>query len=289
MENTGKLKGRTIFITGASRGIGKEIAVKCAKDGANIVVAAKTGCPRPKLKGTIHTAAKEVKAAGGRCLPIVMDVRDEQCVMKAINAAVKHFGGIDILVNNASAIILTATESTDMKKYDLMHRINVRGTFLTTKHCIPHLRASKFGGKILNHSPPLVMSSRWFAPNLAYTMTKFGMSMCALGMAEEFRSDNIAVNTIWPKTMIATAATEMLTGDKKSSMEQSRSPAIMADAAYGILCRPNSFTGNFCIDEDVLREEGVRDFDVYAAVPGAKPQLDFFLPEEYYDDIKSKL
>ncbi|OQR70323.1 hydroxysteroid dehydrogenase protein 2-like [Tropilaelaps mercedesae] len=185
MMNTGKLAGKTIFITGASRGIGKEIALKCAKDGANIVIAAKTATPNPKLPGTIYTAAEEIEKAGGKAHPVVMDVRDEDNVKACVEDAAKKFGGIDVLVNNASAISLTSTESTDIKRYDLMHQVNVRGTFIASKTCIPYLKKSPGGGKILNNSPPLVMNSRWFAPNVAYTMTKYGMSMCALGMAEE--------------------------------------------------------------------------------------------------------
>ncbi|XP_022664417.1 hydroxysteroid dehydrogenase-like protein 2 isoform X2 [Varroa destructor] len=258
MENTGKLRGLTIFITGASRGIGKEIALKCAKDGANIVIAAKTAQAHPKLQGTIYTAAAEVEAAGGKCLPLIVDVRDEQSVALAVEEAVRRFGGIDVLVNNASAISLTSTENTEMKRYDLMHQVNVRGTFLTSKYCIPHLKASQYGGRILNNSPPLEMNARWFAPHCAYTMTKFGMSMCALGMAEEFRG-YVAVNTLWPKTMIHTAASKLLAGgDSHTSQALSRRPTIMADAAYAILCKPMDFTGNFCIDEEVLRNEGDR-------------------------------
>ncbi|OQR77771.1 hydroxysteroid dehydrogenase protein 2-like [Tropilaelaps mercedesae] len=288
MENTGKLRGVTIFITGASRGIGKEIALKCAKDGANIVIAAKTTEPDSKRKGTIYTAAAEVEATGGRCLPIAVDVRDEESVARAVDETVQKFGGIDVLINNASAISLTSTENTDMKRYDLMHQVNVRGTFLTSKLCLPHLKTSHYGGRILNNSPPLVMNARWFSSHCAYTMTKFGMSMCALGMAEEFRGD-VAVNTLWPKTVIYTAAAEMLfSGDSYASQELSRKPAIVADAAYVILCKPKDFTGNFCIDEEVLRAEGVSNFEQYSCIMGSEPQLDFFLPDKYYD-IRSKL
>ncbi|XP_003742554.1 hydroxysteroid dehydrogenase-like protein 2 [Galendromus occidentalis] len=283
MLNTGKLAGRTIFITGASRGIGKEIALKCAKDGANIVVAAKTATANPKLPGTIYTAAEEIEKAGGKALAVVMDVRDEANVKACVEQAADKFGGIDALINNASAINLTATEDTEIKRYDLMHQVNVRGTFIASKLCIPFLKQSKVGGKIINNSPPLSMNPRWFAPHVAYTMTKFGMSMCALGMAEELKKDNIAVNTLWPKTSIYTAATAMLAGDDKVAQANSRKPSIMADAAYAILSKPNTFTGNFCIDEEVLRGEGITDFDQYACVPGNEIMLDFFLPDKYYE------
>ncbi|KAL1420329.1 hypothetical protein MTO96_024413 [Rhipicephalus appendiculatus] len=211
MINTGKLAGRTLFITGASRGIGKEIALKAAKDGANVVIAAKTAEPHPKLPGTIYTAAKEVEAAGGKCLPCVLDVRDEEQVKRAVGDAVSKFGGIDILVNNASAISLTQTQDTEMKRYDLMHSVNVRGTFLTSKYCIPHLKKSS-NPHILMLSPPLIMKPIWFQNHLAYTMSKYGMSMCVLGLSEELRADGIAVNAVWPKTAIHTAAIEMLMG-----------------------------------------------------------------------------
>lgn len=286
MLNTGKLAGRTIFITGASRGIGKEIALKCAKDGANIVVAAKTATAHPKLPGTIYTAAEEIEKAGGKAHPVVMDVRDEANVKSCVEDAVKKFGGIDVLINNASAISLTNTETTEMKRYDLMHQVNVRGTFLASKTCLPFLKKSPHGGKILNNSPPLVMNPRWFAPHVAYTMTKFGMSMCVLGMAEELKPDNVSVNALWPKTGIHTAAMEMLAGSAESSKASSRKPTIMADAAYALLLKPQSFTGNFCIDEEVLKEAGVTDFDQYACTPGQELMLDFFLPDKYYTDAK---
>ncbi|KAK8769413.1 hypothetical protein V5799_014122 [Amblyomma americanum] len=274
-----KLAGRTLFITGASRGIGKEIALKAAKDGANVVIAAKTAEPHPKLPGTIYTAAKEVEDAGGKCLPCILDVRDEEQVKRAVGDAVSKFGGIDILVNNASAISLTQTLSTDMKRYDLMHSVNVRGTFLTSKYCIPHLKKSS-NPHILMLSPPLVMKPIWFQNHLAYTMSKYGMSMCVLGLAEELRADGIAVNAIWPKTAIHTAAIEMLMG-AEHGQSSSRKPAIMADAAYAILTKPSrSFTGNFCIDERLLREEGVKDFEQYSCVPGSKLQPDFFIPDD---------
>ncbi|XP_070505874.1 hydroxysteroid dehydrogenase-like protein 2, partial [Chironomus tepperi] len=227
--NTGKLKGKTLFITGASRGIGKAIALKAAADGANIVIAAKTAEPHPKLPGTIYTAAKEIEAAGGKALPCIVDVRDEQQVRQAVQKAVDVFGGIDIVVNNASAISLTPTDKTEMKRFDLMHQINVRGTFLVSKECLPYLKKSE-NPHILNLSPPLYMRPQWFSSHVAYTMSKYGMSMCVLGMAEEFKSFNIAVNALWPKMIISTAATDMLQG--KESSDFSRSTDIMADSAY---------------------------------------------------------
>lgn len=277
IANTGKLAGRTIFITGASRGIGKAIALKAAQDGANIVVAAKTAEPHPKLPGTIFTAAAEIEAAGGKALPCVVDVRDEGAVRAAIKSAVDKFGGIDILVNNASAISLTPTEQTDMKRYDLMHNINTRGTFLVSKECIPYLKKSNHA-HILNISPPLNMNPMWFGNHVAYTMAKYGMSMCVLGMAREFKDSNIAVNALWPRTAIYTAAMEMLTG--KESDQFSRKPEIMSDAAYAILCKePRNCTANFYIDDEILKAEGVTDFKQYACVPANADKLmpDFFL------------
>lgn len=279
MINTGKLAGRTLFITGASRGIGKEIALKAAKDGANVVIAAKTAEPHPKLPGTIYTAAKEVEAAGGQCLPCIVDVRDEEQVKRAVGDAVSKFGGIDILVNNASAISLTGTLDTDMKRYDLMHSVNIRGTFLTSKCCIPHLKKSS-NPHILMLSPPLLMKPIWFQNHVAYTMSKYGMSMCVLGMAEELKSYGIAVNALWPKTTIDTAAVEMLLG-VETSRSRSRKPAILADAAYAILTKPSrTFTGNFCIDEKLLMQEGIKDFDQYSCIQGSKLAPDFFIPDE---------
>ncbi|XP_072931739.1 hydroxysteroid dehydrogenase-like protein 2 isoform X1 [Epargyreus clarus] len=279
VANTGKLAGRTLFITGASRGIGKAIALKAAKDGANVVVAAKTAEPHPKLPGTIYTAAEEIEALGGKALPCIVDVRDEKQVQKAIDEAVKKFNGIDILVNNASAISLTGTEQTDMKRYDLMHNINTRGTFLASKLCVPHLKNSNHA-HILNLSPPLNMSPHWFSIHVAYTMAKYGMSMCVLGMSEEFKPYNIGVNALWPKTAIATAAIEMLTGDTSTS----RKPEIVSDAAYAMLCRdPKIYTGNFAIDEDVVKEAGVKDLTPYACDPKNvdKLLLDGFLDEPH--------
>ncbi|RWS32031.1 hydroxysteroid dehydrogenase-like protein 2 [Leptotrombidium deliense] len=280
MINTGKFAGKTVFITGASRGIGKAIALKLGKDGANIAIGAKTVDPHPKLEGTIYTAAKEVEAVGGKCLPVQVDIRDEASVVKAIEETVKKFGGIDILVNNASAISLTGTEDTPMKRYDLMHSVNTRGTFMTSKYAIPHLKKSG-NGHILNLSPPLVMHPRWFKSHVAYTMAKYGMSMCVLGMAEELKSSKIAVNALWPRTAIFTAAMEML-GGGKSIANTCRKPDILADAAYFILSKPaKEFTGNFCIDEDVLKDAGITDLEQYSVVPGSKLLSDFFLPDSH--------
>ncbi|KFW96881.1 Hydroxysteroid dehydrogenase-like 2, partial [Phalacrocorax carbo] len=260
-----KLAGCTLFITGASRGIGKAIALKAAKDGANIVIAAKTAEPHPRLPGTIYTAAAEIEAAGGKALPCIVNVREEQQIINAVEKAVKTFGGIDILVNNASAISLTGTLETETKKVNLMMDVNVRGTYLTSKTCLPHLRKSR-NPHILNLSPPMNLKPMWFKNHCAYTISKYGMSMCVLGMAEEFRGE-VAVNALWPKTAIHTAAMDMLGG---SGIEkQCRKTDILADAAYCILTKPKSFTGNFIIDEVLLREEGVKDFDVYAVAPGA--------------------
>ncbi|NXL05550.1 HSDL2 protein, partial [Mesembrinibis cayennensis] len=271
-----KLAGCTLFITGASRGIGKAIALKAAKDGANIVVAAKTAEPHPKLPGTIYTAAAEIEAAGGKALPCIVNVREEQQIINAVEKAVKTFGGIDILVNNASAISLTGTLETETKKVNLMMDVNVRGTYLTSKTCLPHLRKSR-NPHILNLSPPMNLNPMWFKNHCAYTISKYGMSMCVLGMAEEFRGE-VAVNALWPKTAIHTAAMDMLGG---SGIEkQCRKTDILADAAYCILTKPKTFTGNFVIDEVLLREEGVKDFDVYAIAPGHPLMPDFFLDEK---------
>lgn len=266
-----------MFITGASRGIGKAIALKAARDGANIVVAAKTAEAHPKLPGTIYTAAAEIEAAGGKALPCIVDVRDEQQVRNAVKAAADKFGGIDIVINNASAISLTNTPMTDMKRYDLMHNINTRGTFLVSKECLPYLQKSPHP-HILNISPPLNMSPFWFGMHVAYTMAKYGMSMCVLGMSHEFKDFGIGVNALWPRTAIHTAAIEMLTGPESATW--SRKPDIMADAAYEVLCRdPKQATGKFYVDEDVLREAGVNDFTDYACVKENADKLmpDFFL------------
>jgi citronellol/citronellal dehydrogenase len=270
------LKGKTLFITGASRGIGKAIALRAARDGANVVVAAKTSEPHPKLPGTIFSAAEEIEKAGGKALPFILDVRDEKQIAAAVAEAVKTFGGIDILVNNASAISLTGTEATPMKRYDLMHQVNIRGTFACSQACIPHLAKSP-NPHILNLSPPLNMDAKWFAPHVAYTMAKYGMSMCVLGMAEELRSQKIAVNALWPRTMIATAAVQNLLGGD-ASMAGSRKPEIMADAAHVILTKKSTeATGQFFMDDEVLRGAGITDLDKYAMTPGAPLFPDLFV------------
>ena len=273
---TRSLKGKTLFITGASRGIGLAIGLRAARDGANIVIAAKTAEPHPKLPGTIHTAAKEIEDAGGGALACVVDVRSEEQVRTAVDAAVAKFGGIDVLVNNASAISLTGTLDTPMKRYDLMHQINTRGTFACSQACIPYLLKAE-NPHVLNLSPPLDMKEKWFAPHTAYTMAKFGMSMCVLGMAGEFRSAGIAFNALWPRTVIATAAVQNLLGGD-ATIRGSRKPEIMADAAYEILTRPSrECTGNFFIDDDLLRASGVTDFSKYQTAPGADLIPDFFV------------
>ena len=272
------LSGKTLFITGASRGIGLAIALRAARDGANIAIAAKTAEPHRHLPGTIYTAAKEIEAAGGRALPLVVDVRDEAAVGRAVAATVETFGGIDVCVNNASAIQLTGTLDTDMKRFDLMHQVNTRGTFLASKACIPHLKRAA-NPHVLMISPPLDMSARWFAPHPAYTMAKFGMSLCVLGMAAEFKNDGIAVNALWPRTIIATAAIQFAVGGA-DAMRRCRTPAIMADAAYAILTKPSrECTGRFLIDDSLLYEEGERDFDQYKADPSTIPVADFFVPD----------
>jgi citronellol/citronellal dehydrogenase len=275
------LKGKTLFITGGSRGIGLAIAVRAARDGANVAIAAKTAEPHPKLPGTIYTSAKEIEDAGGKALPLLCDIRNEEQVADSIRQTVERFGGIDICVNNASAIQLTGTLATDMKRYDLMNGINARGTFMVGRHCIPHLKQAS-NPHILTLSPPLDMKAKWFAPNVAYTMAKFGMSLCTLGWSEEFRKDGIAANSLWPRTTIATAAVRMLGGDPM--LKRSRTAEIMADAAHVILTKPSrEFTGNFCIDDLVLWDAGVRDFSKYAAVPGTKDSEmlpDFFVPDD---------
>ncbi len=279
------LKGKTLFVTGASRGIGLAIALRAARDGANIVVAAKTALPDPRLPGTIYSAAEEIEAAGGKALPAICDIRDEQSVVDAVDAAVKKFGGIDILVNNASAISLTGTLSTPMKRYDLMHQINIRGTFLVSQKCIPHLMKAK-NPHVLNLSPPLDMDVKWFAPHVAYTMAKFGMSMCAWAMAQEFKEQGIAFNCLWPRTTIATSAIKNLLGGDEM-MKHSRKPEIMADAAHAIFNRPSrECTGNFFIDDEVLAKEGVTDFDKYAVSPGSPLAPDFFVPGNSYGQVQ---
>ncbi len=273
------LKGKTLFITGASRGIGLAIALRAARDGANVAIAAKTAEPHPKLPGTIYTAAEEIEEAGGRALPLIVDVRDEEAVQSAVEQTALRFGGIDICVNNASAIQLTGTLQTDMKRYDLMNQINARGTYLTSKCCVPHLKRAA-NPHVLNLSPPLDMSPKWFKNHVAYTMAKFGMSMCVLGMAEEFREDGIAFNALWPRTGIATAAIRnALAGDE--GMLHCRTVDIMSDAAHVILTRnAREFTGQFCIDDTLLHQFGVRDFDQYRVDPSKPLMPDFFVPDD---------
>ncbi|MFN5376325.1 MAG: SDR family oxidoreductase [Chitinophagaceae bacterium] len=269
-------KGKTVFITGASRGIGKAIALKLAKDGASIVVAAKSVEENPKLGGTIFSAAAEIEAAGGKALAVACDIRTEDQIIEAVNKAVAQFGGIDILINNASAISLTTTEATESKRFDLMHDINVRGTFLVTKHCIPHLKKGS-NPHILNLSPPINMEPKWLGNHVAYTMSKYNMSMMAIGFAEELKPFRIAANALWPRTTIATAAVMNLLGGQML-INKSRTPEIIADAAYAILKRPSSTcTGNLYLDEDVLAEEGVTDLSGYSVVPGATLYTDLFL------------
>jgi len=270
------LRGKTLFITGASRGIGLAIGLRAARDGANVAIAAKTAAPNPRLPGTIYSAAEEINGAGGVGLPIICDIRFEDQVAAAVEATVREFGGIDILVNNASAISLTGTEHTPMKRYDLMHQINTRGTFVCSQACAPHLKKAS-NPHILNISPPLNMEERWFAPHVAYTMAKFGMSMCVLGMAGEFRRDGIAVNALWPRTAIATAAVQNLLGGEHA-MRGSRKPSIMGDAAHAILTKPSrEFTGRFCIDDAVLAADGVTDLSEYAMDPNAQLLPDYFI------------
>jgi len=276
------LKGKTLFITGASRGIGKAIALRAAADGANIAIAAKTAEPHPKLPGTIHSAAQEIEAAGGRALPLQVDIRDEDQVLAAVARTAEAFGGIDILINNASAISLTPTLETPMKRFDLMWGVNARGTYLCSQACIPHLKKAA-NPHILTLSPPLNLDPKWFAHHVAYTIAKYGMSLCVLGMAEEFKPDGIAVNALWPRTVILTAALAMLGGI--TPPENCRKPEIVADAAHVILTRDSrAQTGRFLIDEDVLREAGVGDFERYAVEPGKPLHPDLFLgetPKEY--------
>ena len=273
------LAGKTLFITGASRGIGLAIALRAARDGANVAIAAKTAEPHKHLPGTIYSAAEDIEKAGGKALPLVVDVRDEANVMDAVEQAVAKFGGIDICVNNASAIQLTPTEATDMKRYDLMHQVNARGTFLTSKACIPWLRKAA-NPHVLALSPPLDMSPHWFGRHVAYTMAKYGMSMCMLGMAEEFKDEGIAFNGLWPRTGIATAAIKFaLAGDE--GMSHCRTPEIMADAAHAIFNKPSrDFTGQFVIDDTFLYGEGVRDFDQYRVDPTRPLMPDFFVPAD---------
>jgi citronellol/citronellal dehydrogenase len=271
------LSGKTMFISGASRGIGLAIAKRAAADGANVCLIAKTAEPHPRLPGTVYTAAEEIEAAGGNALPIVGDIRDERAVADAVARCVERFGGIDIAVNNASAIDLSGTETLELKRYDLMQQINTRGTFVVSKLCIPHLRRAP-NPHVLTLSPPLSMKAKWFAAHVGYTIAKYGMSMCTLGMSEEFRADGIAFNSLWPRTMIATAAVQNLLGGE-AAMARSRRPEIMADAAYAILLRPSrECTGNFFIDEDVLAEEGIDDLSGYRYGSGEQElALDLFV------------
>ena len=282
------LSGKTIFMSGGSRGIGLAIAKKCAADGANIVIAAKTDKPHPKLDGTIHTAAAEIESAGGQALGVVCDIRSEEAVKHAVAQAVERFGGIDICVNNASAISLTPTTSTPMKRYDLMNQVNARGTFLVSQSCIPHLLKSE-NPHILNLAPPLDMNPKWFKHHTAYTMAKYGMSMCTLGMSEEFRG-KVAVNSLWPMTSIDTAAVRnVLGGDSMARM--SRTPEIVADAAYVVLNQDaKTYTGQFIIDEFILKETGTTDFKQYQAPDYDGPLMaDFFVPQDWLDKSVSKI
>jgi len=270
------LKKKTLFITGASRGIGLAIALRAAHDGANVVVVAKTTEPDPRLPGTVFTAVEAIDAAGGKGLACVADIRFEEQIQTAVDKAVETFGGIDVLVNNASAISLTPTPQTTEKRYDLMHSVNVRGTFLTSKLCLPHLSEAA-NPHILNISPPLSLQSKWFAPHVAYSISKFGMSLCVLGMAEEFREQGIAVNALWPQTAIATAAIRNLLGGDEA-IQRCRKPEIMADAAHTVLTKNSrECTGNFFIDENVLADEGITNFDQYAVTPGSSLLPDFFV------------
>lgn len=285
---TRSLKGKTLFISGGSRGIGLAIALRAARDGANVTIAAKTSEPHPKLPGTIHTAAADIEAAGGRALPVLCDIREEAQVVSAVEQTVAAFGGIDIVINNASAIQLSGTLSTDMKRYDLMNGINARGTFLVSKTCLPHLFKAA-NPHVLTLSPPLDMSPKWFKGHVAYSMAKYGMSMVTLGMAEEFRGKGVAFNSLWPLTAIDTAAVRNLLGGEAVA-RISRLPDIMADAAHAVLTRNSAAcTGNFFIDELVLREEGVTDFSAYA--PGATGPLaaDFFVPDRVFDQSDTKV
>src|SRR5271165_3020711 len=283
----GTLNKKTLFITGGSRGIGLAIALRAARDGANIAIAAKTSDPNPKLPGTIHTAAAEIEHAGGKALPILCDIRFEDQVQAAVAETVKHFGGIDICINNASAISLTPTPQTDMKRYDLMHQINGRGTFLTSKTCIPYLLKAE-NPHILMLSPPLDLNPRWFAPPVAYTIAKYNMSLCVLGMAAELKHQGIAVNALWPRTTIATAAVANLLGGDRL-MRASRKADILADAAHVILTKPaREFTGNFCIDDTLLWDNGTREFDHYRIDPSEDLAPDFFVPEDSKPPVSLK-
>jgi citronellol/citronellal dehydrogenase len=270
------LGGKTVFITGGSRGIGLAIAVRAARDGANVAIAAKTAEPHPKLPGTIYSAAREIEQAGGRALPLAVDVRDAEAVTQAVERTAQHFGGIDVCINNASAINLASSTTIDVKRYDLMQQINTRATFVTSRACIPYLRRSA-NPHILALSPPLDLRPTWFAQHLAYTLSKYGMSMVMLGMSEEFRADGIACNALWPRTTIATAAIEFVLGGAEM-LQRSRKPEIVADAVHAIVSKPaRELTGRFLIDEEVLASEGVTDLERYSVVPGAALRPDLFI------------
>ena len=273
------LAGKTLFITGASRGIGLAIGLRAARDGANIVIAAKTTEPHPKLEGTIFTAAEQIESAGGKAMPLAVDIRDEAAVKDAVARTAETFGGIDIVVNNASAVSVTKTPETEMKRFDLMHQINTRGTYMVTKHALPFLEKSA-NAHVLMLSPPLDLSERWFSPHVAYSLAKYGMSLCVLGFAGEFRARGIAVNALWPRTTIATAAIKNLLGGE-AIMRASRTPEIIADAAYRIFQKPaREFSGNFLIDDTFLVAEGITDLDRYRVDPSIALQPDFFVPED---------
>jgi citronellol/citronellal dehydrogenase len=270
------LAGRTLFITGGSRGIGLAIALRAARDGANVVIAAKTSEPHPKLEGTIHSAAAAIEEAGGQALPLVLDVRDADAVSRCVEQAAAHFGGIDICVNNASAIDLSTSSAIELKRFDLIQQINMRGTFLVSRACVPHLKRSR-NAHVLTLSPPLNLRADWFARHLPYTISKYGMSMVTFGMAEEFRADGIAFNSLWPRTTIATAAVNYALGGE-ALMRRSRKPEIMADAAWVIFNRNSrQYTGHFVLDEDILAEEGIRDFDAYRYDPTSDLETDLFV------------
>ncbi len=270
------LKDKTLFISGASRGVGLAIAIRAARDGANVALIAKTAEPHPKLEGTVYTAAEQIEEAGGRALPVVGDIRDESQVEQAVTQTVERFGGIDVCVNNASAINLSGTEALDMKRYDLMQAINTRGTFVVSRACIPHLKRSA-NPHILTLSPPISLEPRWLSPHIGYTIAKYGMTLCALGLAAEFRQDGIASNALWPRTLIATAAVQNLLGGDEA-MTRARKPELYADAAYAVITKPSrDCSGNAFLCEDVLAEAGVTDFDRYAYLPGAEPQVDMFV------------
>jgi citronellol/citronellal dehydrogenase len=277
MGHERSLRERTLFISGATRGIGLAIALRAARDGAHVVALGKTKEPHPKLPGTVDSAVAEIEAAGGQALGIVCDIREEDQVSRAVDQAVERFGGIDVLVNNASAIFLGGTEATPMKRFDLMHQVNARGTFLCGQKCLPHLKKSD-RAHILTLSPPLDLRPEYFGPHVGYSVAKFGMSLCTLGWAEELKEARVAANCLWPRTVIDTAAVRNLLGGETVA-QKSRTPEIVADAAHAILTRPSSYTGNFVIDEEVLKEEGVKDFSVYAVSPGEELLSDLFLPK----------